>query len=98
MLLGVVSPDVVSEVTAGPYEWMPSPVLIAKLPLCSRASERVGQRPLAPAWMCRKCGCPFRSPSVFSVTVAWSPARLTVAVPLPVTWLVGTGAVVEAYR
>src|SRR5947208_14152195 len=43
--------------------------------------------------MCMACGCPLSSPFVSTETVAESPRSTTVASPLPVTWLVGTGAV-----
>src|SRR5947209_6521147 len=40
--------------------------------------------------MCIRCPAPFSRPFASTVTVAMSPLSATVALPLPVTWLVGT--------
>jgi hypothetical protein len=48
--------------------------------------------------MCIKCGEPSRRPLVVKLTVATSPFNANEAVPLPVTWFVGTGLAVAEKR
>ena len=95
MLVGtapLVLPHRVNDVNVEPYKRMASPVLIDRWPLCSRAFTAVGHVPSPRPCMCARCGEPLSSPIVSSVTVAVSPRSRTVAVPLPVTWFVGTAA------
>src|SRR2546421_2867152 len=59
-----------------------------RLPLTAFATDADGQVPVPP-WTCMRCTAG-SNPCVSTVTVAVLPLSWTVAVPLPVTWLVGT--------
>src|SRR4051812_25195983 len=92
MLLELVSPFCVSDVTGGPYHGMPSTVLIARWPPWRFAAVPGGHTPRAPAWKCIACAAGSSRPVVCTVTVASVPLSRTVASPTPSTWLSGTGA------
>src|SRR4051794_4615268 len=64
---------------------------MARWPSCSLAAEAGGHWPAAPAWMCIAWGALFSRPFASSVTEAVLPLKAMEALPVPVTWFVGTG-------